>query len=569
MMTAINIEELLGNQYEILGHGLVEGFTEIRDIKESRSYFCSSKEEFIHTAKGLCSRDIYVGVNPRGSHSGQAKDVSYISCLVLDIDPIRPKGTASSEEQHTAALALGNKIKQDLVHCWTADSGSGCHVYFPIEPTKVVSLENLTREAKAWSDGLRKEYATPTLALDAIHDLPRIIRIWGSFNNKSKRLCTPLEQVSSFKREPCPFEQKAPPSKKPVSTADLSQTEIRFNALAASNKRLAELVDGSLSFVSRSEADFAFVNLLTEAHFSYDEIVQLGPKNVKGKLSGPEYERDVKLIMGKAAEKDQGNSVSLIRNSQDYYSSLRTRSMGIRTGIEPLDEMISGLKKQKLIITGGIPGDGKTSLNIQILTHIAENGEKCLLFPTEVGAHPIFDKIVSSKTGVSIKKFQNGSFTEEDFRKIESVKPRIEKIPLIVIEDFGLTIEKVEEGIRQYGPSVVALDYFQAMKWDNIESVNEKADAVRKLKQLAGDYHLTILLYSQLSRQDGKLKGTAALDEFADVIMYLRTENRGTVPRQVVLDVTKSKYSSTGPIFLNFHANVCKFEVSDRNVEAK
>ncbi len=240
-----------------------------------------------------------------------------------------------------------------------------------------------------------------------------------------------------------------------------------------------------------------------------------------------------------------------------------------------MDRIISGLKPGKLYIFAARPGVGKTSLITQILTACAEQGTPCLFYPTECGAEPIWDKIVSNKTNVGLLKFQNGTFAESDQVKIVECIKTIEKLPLSIVEDFAVTPDKVEAGILEHLPEregtfrgVVAVDFLQSCKWDNPDSVAEKTEAVYRFKKMAKDFNVPFILASQLNRGDGsadlkQLKGTGALEEFGDVISFifpLSKPGEGKYPIPTMLSVMKSKYSATGDIHMNFFKAHCRLE---------
>ena len=176
-----------------------------------------------------------------------------------------------------------------------------------------------------------------------------------------------------------------------------------------------------------------------------------------------------------------------------YSNRLKSRSMGILTGLSSFDEMVSGLKPQKLYIFAARPNEGKTSLITQMLTHIAEQGKTCLFYPTEVGFEPIIDKIVSKKTGLNLKKFQNGSFISEDFTKIDKVKNDVAKLPLIVVEDFGVNIGKIEEGIKNMHQAYLPLISSKPLS-GKTRNLSQK-----KLKQLENLKSLPVTTVSRLS----------------------------------------------------------------------
>lgn len=572
MLDTIKLQ--LEKQYETLGHK--EGdITELRILPQATSYYCKTKQEFVDLASSIIndgSHQLYVGINPRNKEApGTLDSVNRITCLVIDVDPVRPKGTSSTKEQLKAAIELGTRIQEDLRGGVVVSSGSGCHVYLPIVDIAVKNAEHLSNSLKKWSDAIKEKYGTKELKIDSIFDLPRIIRVWGSYNSKSNRTCMPLSSLESIIRFKYEFSQEAPKAVEvPTNTDELTQ---KFQRLCKTNKRLRELVDGAIApgEEGRSGLDFEFVGILTRSQFSATEIQKLMPYNVLGgsKKSGSKEEmKDIIRIMDKFQEAKDTKAYSLTNNSSSYYESIRNRKMGIRCGFKTLDEMISGFKEGKIYIFGARPGTGKTTFVTQMLTHMAEHGIPSLFFPTEVGAEPIIDKIISWKAGISLKKFQNGTFTEEDVSKIEKTKDFISSLPLTIYEDFGLDIDRYEQEIDKYAPKVVVLDYFQALKWKDSSNLGEKEEAVRRLKKITKDRNIVTICLSQLNRgtqgSSGKaamaeLKGTAALEELADVIGQMYTGEGLGYPIPVDLVVTKSKYSATGSIALKFDKTTAHF----------
>lgn len=574
-MEMITKEEMLAQQYDILGHYLVDNaFTEIRIIKDGTQVFCESKEEFIEEASKFTGSDAYVGVNPRSVKGGLAEHVPYVTCIFVDIDPANKKGEPSTDEQLRNAIELGACITKDFPGSVAVSSGSGCHVYFPVKPIRVDNREVLTESMKKWNDAIRGKYATKELRVDSMFDLPRVIRLWGSFNTKSKRICAPIGTYNPEVRFAYEFSQvKETPSKSIEVVDDLNE---RFERLCRSNKRLNDIVTGKTTFSDRSTADFAFIATLCESAFSSDDIISLARKNPSGRaIDGEDISKDVlrvckKMVSGGSETRPVGCASirSLRDDSRTYVASLSERKPGLRTGLSRFDEMVSGLRPGKLYIFAARPTEGKTTLIVQILTSIAEQGKTCLFYPTEVGADPIYDKIVSAKTEINLKKFQNGNFTEAETNKIKRSMSQVEKLPILIMEDFAVTPDKCLEGVKKYAPQVLAVDFLQSMAWKNPDSVGEKYDAVYKLKKIAIDYNIPVILASQLNRGMGdldlrQLKGTAGLEELGDVISFIKQTDKSTYPVKTDLNVMKSKYSATGLIKLRFYKSICKIEVDE------
>lgn len=532
----IDTKTLLGKQYDVLGHGLCGGVTEIRTFHDAKVYFSTSKEEFIEQALPLLNRDCYVGINPRKDTSkpGTYDCVSHLSCVVVDLD--------QKVNDFADAIEVMSKIMYHYPGGLPVNSGVGLHIYYPVSPIKINDWQPISEQLKKWGSYLKAKYETPKTKVDSIFDLPRVIRVWGSVNTKSGVICEPQTANDSWKRLSFPFKQE--------------ETKV-------------ETTNETIIQGERNNALFKYaVSLVKQNYKQEDVIASVKVKNSKD-CRPPLAEREVDTIIQSAIRyqeipKEVDSRVK--KADQSYFNSLKNRKMGILTGITPLDEMISGLKQQKLYIIAARPTSGKTTILTQILSNICEQGKTCVFFPTEVGSEPIYDKIVSRRTGVSLRKFQNGTFTEDDLRAIESCKPYLESLKLTVIEDFSVTVDKIEYALKKYDPDFVAIDFIQAFAFNDPESVAEKSEVVRRLKELAVNYNKPIILASQLNRGDGKrnlknLKGTGALEEFGDVICFLETVDRLHYPRKVDLDVMKSKYSETGVIPMLFWSGTCKFEV--------
>lgn len=556
-------QELLSKQYEVLGHENGE-ITEIRVFSPYvTSVYAKSKEEFIKLGESVLDKNAYVGINARKTaNPGKADTIPRLTCLVIDVDPVRPKDTPSTDAQHASAIELANRIAKDLGTSIVVSSGSGAHVYIPIKGINIELPLELTDSLRQWCNTIKEKYGTKELKIDSIFDLPRVIRLWASHNSKSNRKCELLGPLDTVSRQAITFKQE-PKVKKHVPEVITDELTQKFNRLCRANKRLKEIAEGSISFQSKSEADYEFVALLRRSQFTIDEVKALWEYN-KGGNDEPK-KNDVERIFAKVEDTVDTKAYSLSNNSSGYFGNLSYRRMGIRSGFNTLDEMISGFKEGKIYIMAARPGTGKTSMGMQILANMAEQGIPCLMFPTEVGAEPLIDKILARKCGISLKKFQNGTFTKDDVSKIEEMKDYIGSLPLTIYDDFGLDIEAYETQIDKYAPKVVCLDYFQALKWRDPASVGEKEEAVRRIKKLTKDRNIVTICMSQLNRNPtgkagmAELKGTGALEEYADVITQMYKGEGHSYPTPIDMIVTKSKYSATGPIYFKFENTTANF----------
>jgi hypothetical protein len=119
----------------------------------------------------------------RGYRAG-AQHVERRASLMFDMDPPRPKGTMSTEEEHKTALREARECREWLHSLgWPflplCDSGSGAHLraFVDMDP----SAEN-TRLIQRVLRGLKQRYS---LIDSTASDLPRLCRFYGSWNRKS------------------------------------------------------------------------------------------------------------------------------------------------------------------------------------------------------------------------------------------------------------------------------------------------------------------------------------------------------------------------------------------------
>lgn len=105
--------------------------------------------------------------------------------LFVDLDPHRPKGAASTEEAHQAAIDLAHKIKTDMLATgWPdailQDSGNGAYLFWAID-----LAPDQQPLVKAVILALHTRYATPQLIVDVSSaTLARIARVPGTENTK-------------------------------------------------------------------------------------------------------------------------------------------------------------------------------------------------------------------------------------------------------------------------------------------------------------------------------------------------------------------------------------------------
>ncbi len=181
---------------------------------------------------------------------------------------------------------------------------------------------------------------------------------------------------------------------------------------------------------------------------------------------------------------------------------------GIATGLNDLDELLSGLQPSSLNIVGARPSVGKTALGLGIATHVAKTTHKpVLVFSLEMGHSELTQRILSSEAEVESQKLRSGRLAEADWTKIGRAINRIDSIPLYLDDNPRVTVMEIRAKARRLksrhgGLAMIMIDYLQLMSsGESVENRQlEVSEISRGLKILARELDVPILALSQLSR---------------------------------------------------------------------
>lgn len=110
--------------------------------------------------------------------------------LPIDLDPVRPAGISSTEEEKQAAVDLSFQIMSDMAADWgepvSADSGNGIHLLYPVDlPNDEEALELVTNTLRA----LAAKYNNPAVKIDpAMSNASRVLKLYGTTARKGDDL---------------------------------------------------------------------------------------------------------------------------------------------------------------------------------------------------------------------------------------------------------------------------------------------------------------------------------------------------------------------------------------------
>ena len=254
---------------------------------------------------------------------------------------------------------------------------------------------------------------------------------------------------------------------------------------------------------------------------------------------------------------------------------------GTPSGYTDLDELLSGLQPNALLIVGARPAMGKTSFALGMAAHAAIEAQRpVLLFSLEMSQLELSQRILCSEARVDSKNVRDGKLNESDWAKISHGVGRLAEAPIWIDDNPQLTIMEIRAKARRLKSrtgdlGMVIIDYLQLMTGrSSAESRQvEVSEISRGLKILARELECPVVALSQLSRtlesrQDKRpmladLRESGSIEQDADVVMFLyrdevyNAESPDIGTAEVI--VAKHRNGPTGVVRLAFLPHYTRF----------
>ncbi len=254
---------------------------------------------------------------------------------------------------------------------------------------------------------------------------------------------------------------------------------------------------------------------------------------------------------------------------------------GTPTGFIDLDELLSGLQPNNLVVVGARPAMGKTSFALGMVAHAAMHADRpVLFFSLEMSQLEISQRLLCSEARVDATRVRNGKLAEDDWTRISHAVGRLAEAPVWIDDNPAITVMEIRAKARRLKSrvgdlSLVVVDYLQLMTGRNgAESRQvEVAEISRGLKILARELECPVVALSQLSRglesrQDKRpmlsdLRESGSIEQDADVVMFLYRDDvyDADSPDLGTAEVLIAKHRSgpTGMVRLAFLPHFTRF----------
>ena len=192
----------------------------------------------------------------------------------------------------------------------------------------------------------------------------------------------------------------------------------------------------------------------------------------------------------------------------------------IVTGITELDRVLGGgVVIGSLILVGGDPGIGKSTLLLQMCQHLVENKRNVLYISGE-----------------------------ESLRQIKMRAQRLTNYQgdLLLLSETNLTL--IEETIKKEKPEIVIVDSIQTMFSEDVGSapgsVSQVREATSVLMRLAKGLGVSIFIVGHVTKE-GTVAGPRVLEHMVDTVLYFEGDNQASYR---LLRAVKNRFGSTNEV---------------------
>jgi len=246
-------------------------------------------------------------------------------------------------------------------------------------------------------------------------------------------------------------------------------------------------------------------------------------------------------------------------------------------GMDVLDYPAGGMTRKEITVLGGRPGHGKTTLMINILKSLIEQGLKVMLFNREMSNTEMIKKmcVLENKELLyaDVRKNQFNDDTEIVMEmQMEKLKTKYAKLKMY---DHIRSLSDTMSEIAKHKPDVIIDDYIQLIQADGVNEGRrfEIEKIMQEYKWVCKAENASAFLLSQLNREmdrrinpEPKMSDyseSGVIEQTAETAMFVfygyNFDSASYDKYESKIISAKARYGNVGSYIVGFNGNKCKF----------
>ena len=192
----------------------------------------------------------------------------------------------------------------------------------------------------------------------------------------------------------------------------------------------------------------------------------------------------------------------------------------ISTGFKELDRVLGdGIVAGSLVLVGGDPGIGKSTLLLQVCRNLSNDGKKVLYISGE-----------ESVKQIKLRANRIGKFNDKMLLLCET------------------SLDTIEEQIKVCNPDIVVIDSIQTMYREEVGSapgsVSQVRESTNALMQVAKGSTIPMFIVGHVTKE-GVVAGPRVLEHMVDTVLYFEGDRHASYR---ILRAVKNRFGSTNEI---------------------
>jgi replicative DNA helicase len=283
----------------------------------------------------------------------------------------------------------------------------------------------------------------------------------------------------------------------------------------------------------------------------------------------------------------------VLSHVMDLHKNAGNGLSGLPTGYKLLDFITGGFQASDMIILGGRPGMGKTSLALNFAVNAAMPYRRqdrsdmpaysVAIFSMEMSTEQLIQRLMCQIGGYNLSYIRSGRLTSKEMTSLNEVVTKLMQASIYIDDTPALRPLDIRSKARRlmrslsagtYPLKMIVVDYLQLMRPDEKHSNLEQSvrEISGSLKALAKELNIVVLALSQLKRPENvskpdlsDLRDSGAIEQDADIVAFIVRDELAkpdtNVPEgQAHLTIRKHRNGPTGKIQLYFNKDCSSFE---------
>jgi len=380
-----------------------------------------------------------------------------------------------------------------------------------------------------------------------------------------------------------------------TSMAELYKDGVEIDVVTLTNKVKDMHGDGKAYYITGlTESFISTANVENYARIIWEKYIQRETAKSAEALLNASYEdyKNVGSILEKhsrlieelrqiqpSKQKDIEVLVDEMKATVEEDSNLIPFNLG------HLDTFAGGMTRKELTVLGGRPGHGKTTLVINIVKGLIEQGYRVMLFNREMSNTEMLKKmVVMDSNSLKYGDIRRNDLSESDKGEFELVSDKMKgDYKELLMYDNVRTLDDCLREIAKHKPDVVIDDYIQLIEVRGVKEGRrfEIEKIMQEYKWMCKQEDCSAILVSQLNREIEKrldprprmsdYAESGVIEQTAELAMFVfyghNFDSEKFNPYKSEIIVAKSRYGKIGTHMVGFNGGRCKFYMNSTMAE--